>query len=298
MRRFKLALALILAFSFLPVLALAQDPVNFSVSTDWLADNLKNPNVVIVDIRKVEEYKAGHVPGAVNVFYGSWAVSKGGLQNELPSTDDLFETIGSAGITPGSTVIVVGKVDTMPDRVNATRVEWTLKYAGIGNAAVLDGGFNKWVKEKKPVTTTAARPKAQSYTGKVNPDMVATKSYVMSNLGKVILVDVREPAFYTGEKKLDFVAKPGHIKGAVNLPTLQVFNADGTFKSKQELANMAVPVVGDQTSKEIITYCDTGRFCSAWTVILMDLGYKKVRNYEGSMEEWSKEPNAPVVTGK
>ena len=71
------------------------DPI---VSTEWLQNNLNNANLVIVDVRKVEEYKAGHIPGAVNVVYGTWAVKKGDLLNELPAVDDLADAIGSAGI--------------------------------------------------------------------------------------------------------------------------------------------------------------------------------------------------------
>jgi len=71
--------------------------------------NLTNPQVVVVDVRKVEEYKAGHIPGAVNVAYGSWAIKKGDLLNELPPIDDLAEVIGNAGIDKDSIVVIVGK---------------------------------------------------------------------------------------------------------------------------------------------------------------------------------------------
>ncbi len=87
------------------------DPI---VSTDWLEKNLNNPNLVIVDLRKVEEYKTGHVPGAVNVFYGSWAIKKGELLNELPSIDDLAEVIGGAGIGTNSLVVLVDKEKKFP----------------------------------------------------------------------------------------------------------------------------------------------------------------------------------------
>lgn len=85
----------------------------------------------IVDIRKVEDYKAGHIPNAVNAFYGSWAIMKGGIRNELPAADDLFDVIGGAGIGSDSIIVLVGKTDAVPDRTDITRVAWTLKYAGI-----------------------------------------------------------------------------------------------------------------------------------------------------------------------
>ncbi|MBP8626293.1 MAG: sulfurtransferase [Syntrophorhabdales bacterium] len=265
-----------------------------AVSTDWLEKNLNNPNIVIVDVRKVEEYKAGHIPSAVNIYYGSWAITKAGIRNELPAIDDLFDIIGSAGITADTHVVVVGKVDTPPDKFDMTRVAWTLKYAGVKNVSILDGGYNKWMTDKKPVSTEAVKPKEKPYKAEVNKNLIVDKDYVLSKLGKAILVDVREPEFYQGKKKLDFVAKLGRIKGAVNLPNSLAFNKDSTFKSREELEKAASAAVGTDRSKEIITYCDTGKTCTAWAIILSDmLGYKDVKIYDGSTEEWTKDPNAP-----
>lgn len=272
-------------------LALSAEPV---VNTDWLEKNLGNSNVLIVDVRKVEEFKAGHIPNSINAFYGSWAISKGGIRNELPAIDDLFDLIGSIGITPDKHVIVVGKVDTPPDKFDMTRVVWTLKYAGVKNVSMLDGGYNKWVAEKKSISTETVKPKSTTYKAELNKNLIVDKNYVMSRLGKAILVDVREPEFFQGKKKLDFVAKLGHIKGAVNLPNSLAFNKDSTFKTKEELEKVAVAAIGTDKSKEIITYCDTGKTCTAWAIILSDiLGYKDVKIYDGSSEEWTKDPNAP-----
>lgn len=272
--------------------ASAAEPI---VTTEWVEKNLNNQDVVLVDVRKVEEYKAGHIPGSVNVFYGSWAITKAGLRNELPATDDLFDIIGSAGITPEKHVVVVGSVEPPPNRFDITRVVWTLKYAGVKNVSILDGGYNKWVADKKQVSTDAVKPKAAAYKGALQENLIVNKDYVMSSLGKAVLVDVREPDFFQGKKKLDFVAKPGHIKGAVNLPNSLIFNKDGTFKAKQELEKAATDVIGNDKTKEIITYCDTGKTCTAWAIILSDmLGYSNVKIYDGSTEEWTKDPNAPV----
>lgn len=266
-----------------------------AVTTDWLEKNMNNPNVVILDVRKVEEYKAGHIPNSVNVFYGSWAIGREGLRNELPPVDDLFDTIGAAGITVDSHVVVVGKVDAPPDKFDMTRVLWTLKYAGVKNVSFLDGGFNKWVAEKKAVSTEPVRPKSKEFKGQVNKNLIVDKGYVLSKIGKAIIVDVREQEFFQGKKKLDFVAKPGRIKGAVNLPNSLAFNKDSTLKSKDELEKVAIGVIGTDKTREIITYCDTGKTCTAWAIILSDmLGYKDVKIYDGSMEEWTKDPNAPV----
>ena len=286
---------LLVVFMFIvPISVIARD-VSPIVTTAWLESNLNNPKVVILDVRKVEDYKAGHIPGAVNVFYGSWVVTRDGSRNEVPLSDDLFDTIGSAGIGPDSIVVVVSKVDAMGDRTDGTRVAWTLKYAGVENVALLDGGYNKWVSDKKALSTDMVKPKPTTYKGKISENLFANKAYVLSHVGKALVIDGREPDFYLGKNKLDFVAKAGHVAGAVNLPTSQVFTQEGTYKDKAALEAMATAVVGKDTSREIITYCDSGKVATVWAFVLSEvLGFKNVKDYDGSMEEWSKDPAAPV----
>jgi thiosulfate/3-mercaptopyruvate sulfurtransferase len=300
LKLWKVLLVVLLILLPAAVLAQAIDPI---ISTEDLAKNLKNPNVVMVDIRKVEDYKAGHIPGAVGIFYNNWAPGKSGMQNEIPADDDLIDLLSGSGIQPDSTVVVYGTTGTGADRVNVTRVAWTLKYAGVQKISVLSGGFNKWMLEKKEVSREAAKPGAKAYKGKFNRDVLAKKDYVKSQIGKALIVDVREAPFFSGQQKLAFVAKAGHIKGAVNLPSGQIFekstpaeNAEiWTYKDMTALKNMAVGVVGNDLSKEIIVYCDSGRVASAWWFILSEgLGYNNVKNYDGSMEEWTKDETAPV----
>jgi len=306
MKKTKILMMTFIVLCLLPLAALAQafSPI---VTTEDLAAGLANPGLVIVDIRKVEDYKAGHIPGAVNVFYGTWAIKVGDNDNELPADDDLLDILGSAGIKPDSTVVVYGKADTPPERVNVTRVAWTLKYTGVKNVSVLSGGFDKWAGcDKRTVSAEAVMPKSVSYKGKLNKNVVVDKAYVMENLKKALIVDVREPDFYNGVQKLPFVAKAARIAGAVNLPTGQVFEkfppgadvagCSTVFKGKDVLKTAATAVVGDDLNREIIVYCDTGRFASAWWFILSEvLGYKNVKNYDGSTQEWMRDPTAPTI---
>ena len=284
-----LSLALIL-----PAIGIARsiDPV---VSTDWLAGNANDPKIVIVDIRKVEDYKAGHIPKAVNIFYNTWAITDGKLRNQVPPADDLADIINSAGIAADSKVVLVGNSDNPSNRANITRVAWTLKYAGFENVAILDGGWEKWTAEKKPVATDIVKPKAANFPLKLNKNMTVTKDAVKAAIGKELIVDAREKDFYEGKKKLEFVEKTGRIKSAVNLPVSAAYNPNGTFKSKKELADIAAKVVGTDLNKNIIVYCDTGKLATVWAYLLTDvLGYKNVRLYDGSSEEWMADPTAPV----
>ncbi len=293
-RSLRLSLVLVLLGLIIPFASMARD-IEPIVSTDWLEKNINNPKLIIVDIRKVEDYKTGHIPKALNVIYGSWAIMKGGLRNEIPPLDDLSDVISAAGIGPESLVVIVGKADTIPNRTDISRVAWTLKYAGIGDVAILDGGFDKWAADKKTLSTDLVKSKPTKYQVKAKEVMLANKDYVMNAIGKVMIVDVRELDFYQGIKKMDFVAKPGRIKGAVNFPTSQAYTKEGLFKSKADLAALVTAVIGADTNKEVILYCDTGKVSTAWSFIMTDLlGYKNVKTYDGSTEEWMKDPKAPV----
>lgn len=296
MKQLKTCALMMVVFALLipaAVMARGIDPI---VSTEWLDKNLSDAKLVIVDIRKVEEYNAGHVPGAINIFYNIWAPGKGDMQNELPADDDLKDALSSNGIAADSKVVVVGKTDTPPDKVNVTRVALTLLYAGVNDVAVLDGGFNKWTADGKKVSTDAVKPKSKTYKGKFNKGLFIKKEDVAAKVGKAIILDTREPAFFSGEKKLDFVAKPGHVKGAVNLPTMSlIFNAEGTYKAAADLKALAAKAAGEDTAKEIIVYCDSGRVASAWWYLLREvLGYKDVKIYDGSFQDWAKDANLPV----
>ncbi len=187
-----LKVLLVLALLFLPLTVMARD-MDPIVSTNWLQDNLSNPKLVIVDVRKTEEYKAGHIPGAVNVFYGSWAIKKGDLLNELPPLDDLMDAIGSVGIGKASWVVVVGKTEKIPDQFDMTRVAWTLKFAGIENASILNGGQDQWIKEKRALSQEMVKVKAKPYQAMVNKNLFVDKKYVLAKLGTATIVDPKFP---------------------------------------------------------------------------------------------------------
>ncbi len=155
-------LAAVFLTLLMPALVFARDipPV---VSTDWLSANLKNPKLIVLDVRSVEDYREGHIPGAVNAFYRAWAYMKDGLFSSLPEKDDIDDTIGYFGIHFDNWIVVTGCMDTPRLSYQSARVVCTLQYAGIANVALLDGGMNKWVAEKKPLSTKIERRKAKLF---------------------------------------------------------------------------------------------------------------------------------------
>ncbi len=266
------------------------------VPASWLNENLKNPALVILDIRRVEHYKEGHVPGALSLTYAAWRTMEKNLDCELPHKDDLSDTICSSGIQADAHVVIVGNTDTELQLMNATRVAWTLKYAGVKHPAILDGGFKKWVSSKYPVSEDWVRRPKTDHKCTWNENVLATKKYIESHLGKVTIVDTRSESLYRGEKSDPMLKRKGHIRGAVNLPYSLVFTKDGTFEDTAKLKALASKAVGDVKDKGIVLLCCNGQFASSWWFALSEvLRYRDVKIYDGSMEEWCRDPEAPLV---
>jgi thiosulfate/3-mercaptopyruvate sulfurtransferase len=290
----KLLMLLILVL-LLPGVGQARDipPI---VSTDWLLANLKNSKLIILDVRRVEDFREGHIPKALSAFYGAWVYMKNGLFGSLPEKDDIDDTISYVGIGFDNWVVITGCMDTPRLSYQSARVACTLQYAGIENVALLDGGMNKWISEKKPLSNKIERRKASNFRGKYTGEVFANKDYLKERVGKLVHLDVREREFFTGEKKMDCVAKAGHMPGAFNMPTSCAFNADKTFKTKEELAVITEAAIGIDRAAAIVTYCDTGQCCPIWSYLLKQvLGYTNVRLYVGSMQEWMQDTQAPVT---
>lgn len=288
----------------------AIDPI---VSTQWLENNINTPNLFILDTRVPDNYAKGHIPGAINVpglgnFYLCLFAPDCGLWMELPEEAALLTTIGNAGITGDSLVVVVGRtVDPYaPYAVaDAARVAITLLYAGVENVAILNGGYDKWAAEGKTTSTVPVSPTKAAYTGVVNKAMFVPKDYVEKKIGKSTIVEAREADIYFGIVQEPWTKRAGHIPSAkcLSSPWLWTFTKDkkgaityGTWKDANVIREMALAVLGEDASKEIIVYCGVGGYASAlYFALTQVIGYKNVKFYDGSMQEWSADPNAQVI---
>lgn len=282
----KFVLILLIVAVATPVFARGIDPV---VSAEWLEANLGN--VVIVDMRKIDDYKAGHVPGAVSLL--GLYVPMSGLSNEVPDADELSELLAEAGIDAKSKVVVV---ETDGARFAwATRAAWTLVYAGVADVAVLDGGFAAWTKANKRVTTGLEFKDETKFEVKFVPGYFADKAYFLNSLKSAQIVDARAYDTYFGITKQSFVDQFGHIPGAFMLPASWITDANGMVKAKTELEAMAVAQKLN-ARQEVVIHCDSGVLCTAWWWILsQQLGWTNVRSYDGSAQEISKDPSVKFV---
>jgi len=265
------------------------------VTTDWLAQHMNDAALVIVDIRSDKEYSAGHIPNAVHVPMPSWVVERDGLLLEVPEDAALCQALGSAGIGADSKVIVVNRANHPYPLADTVRVADMLIYAGVRNASVLSGGYDKWVKEKRPTSDAPFKPKPVTYTGKMNKDMFVSKKVVKERMGKCTLVDARTPDVYFGVVKEPFCTRAGHIPGATCWPVPWMWTDEGVYKNTEEIRETAAGVMGGDPSREIIVYCGVGGYgAAAWFVLHEVLGYQNVKIYDGSAQEWTADPEAPV----
>jgi len=165
------------------------------VSTDWLAQNLYASRLVIVDIRNADQYQKGHIPGSISAPFNSWIAHFNELTLELPSDQAIADRLGSIGIRDAASnmVLIVNRMETDFGRADTTRVAWTCIVAGLINVAILDGGYTKWIRENKSISTEAATPVPSNYLGSFNRISIASGSLIRRRLKDFIILDTRSP---------------------------------------------------------------------------------------------------------
>jgi len=269
------------------------------VSTDWVADNLNNPDVRIIESNEDPLlYPSGHIRGAVEV---DWTTDL----NDQVMRDYLdkagFEALASRiGITPETTVVFYG------DKNNwwATYAFWVFQLFGHTNAKIMDGGRLKWLGEKREFTRDKPSYDATTYHAPDRDDSVvrAFRDEVMQHQqagGQ--LVDVRSPAEFSGEKlhmegyPQEGTLRGGHIPGAKSVPWSRAANEDGTFKDADGLKAIYIEEQGLNPDEPTISYCRIGeRSSHTWFVLNFLLGFKNVKNYDGSWTEWGNSVGVPI----
>jgi len=274
------------------------------VTTEWLQAELARPDLVILQLSTAEEFVKAHIPGAVGADFAREFVApavEGGLRTELPTADDLQRVLRAKGVTATSRVVVV--FDQPNAFTRAGRTFFTLEWGGLaGRVAVLDGGLPKWVREGRPTATGAGKaPVASSLV--LTPEMRrrATKDDVRAAVAGARtregsragtrIVDARDTVFYQ-DLRDNGMPRGGHVATAVNLPFSVVTNADGTLRSREELAQL-VAGAGIAADEPLVSYCHIGMQASWMYFALRVLG-RDVRMFDGSFDEWSRDPSLPV----
>ena len=265
-----------------------------TVSTDWLAKNLKAPNLVLLHVGEKSEYDAGHIPGARFVKLDDISVSahdrQTGLALEMPQPDSLRARLEALGISDRSHVIVYYGNDWVSP---ATRVIFTLDYAGLGaSASLLDGGMLAWKAEGRPLSTDLAKPApGQLAALKVKP-IVVDAAWVKSRLGdpKFHLIDGRAAVFYDGVETGG--SRKGHVAGARSLPFTEVFDEKLRLRSPEQVRALLAKA-GVAPGDTVVAYCHIGQQATAVLFAARSVGHP-VLLYDGSYQDWSRRSELPV----
>ena len=268
------------------------------VNTDWLAANLDNPNVRVIEVSVIPGvYERGHIPGAVNFVWHTDFVDI--VQRDIVSRERFEELVRAAGVNDDSTIVLYGDTNNWFAAWGA----WVFNIYGAQDVRILDGGRVKWEAEGRELAVTPPSPAVGTFTA-AEPNL-SLRAFLPDVLTIVkgesnkALIDIRSPAEFEGtifapEGFQELAIRAGHIPTAVNVPWGRAVREDGTFKSVEELRELYASV-GVDGSKPVVVYCRIGERAShTWFILSQILGYE-VALYDGSWTEWGNTVGVPIT---
>jgi thiosulfate/3-mercaptopyruvate sulfurtransferase len=279
----------------------------FLVETEWLAEHLKDHGVRVLDCTThlpplpdnsyytvrpgLDEFLKGHIPGSAFVDMDrDVADTSAPFHFMLPSSTQFAEAMSALGI--GRDTLVVSYSGA--NHWWATRMWWMLRVFGHECAAVLNGGFQKWCREGRPVESGIAKRCAGTHFAprSARREMVATREDVLAAIGAagICTINALRPEQHTGTGGV-YYGRRGHIKGSINLAAMATVGGDNVYKSAEELRRMFAEPLSKPT---VITYCGGGIAASADTLVLTMLGHDNVKLYDASLSEWARDPALPM----
>ncbi len=257
------------------------------VTTDWLAGRLHEPNLRIIDIRghvapatdplphyfnHRDDYFKCHIPGAAFIDWVHEITDPADPRHARIAPPARFaEAMQRAGI--GNDAFVVAYDDAQG--LFAARLWWALNYYGHGKVAVLDGGWQKWVGEGRPVSDVVAPVPPAIFTPRQQPEWMRNGDDVASRPDRTVLLDLRSPAEYHGQASR--AKRAGHIPGALNWPRSTLNAADGTLLPADELRRRLADLGVTEDTPEVITYCNAGVSASMGLLALRVAGITQQR---------------------
>ncbi len=271
----------------------------------------RNERFVILEaswavLEKAKAYHLGHIPGAIH--FNTDDLENGSPRWRLRETKELHQAIGQAGITPDTTVIVYGE-----KLIAAARVWWVLKYAGVRDARLLDGGFEAWAEAGYPVEKESRLPRPVEFAAPVASHLLATTEYVRDRLHSsgVWMADVRSMEEFTGRTSgYSYLDAKGRIPSAAPLGDgddgAHIYRQrDGRLRPPAEILahwrkQGIVPAKdGRRFEREVVFYCGGGWRSSVAFFYAWLLGFENVRNYSDGWSGWSTDYHAnPAAKGR
>ena len=265
------------------------------VSTEWLENELNNEDVIVIDVRKKDQYDSGHIPGAFHMTPGEvFQQEIDGVKGMLPSASHIEKNLSITGATPNSTIVFYDGNSNLW----SSRGLWALEVYGHKNTKLLDGVWGKWESEGREISTSPPDPKSSNYkfSSSINSNLIAGLDEIIESIDdpSKIVCDTRSPEEYSGKDVR--AERGGHIPNSKNVNWVMGVNDTGEFKSADELKKLYGDA-GITDGETIYTLCQTAvRATHTWFILTDLLGEKNVKVYDGSWTEWGNDSSLPIET--
>lgn len=279
------------------------DRSNWFVSTDWLAEHGNSPDVVVVDGSwhlpttgrdAYQEYLTGHIPGALYFDIDAIADGDNPLPHMLPAPEVFAAAVGALGIDDRQRIVVYDAAGL----ASAPRVWWTFKVMGATDVVLLDGGFDKWQAEGRPVDTAVTKRPARTFETHFDASAVRDLDQIRDGVAASAfqLVDARARARFLGEAPEPRAGlRSGRVPGSYNVPFTELLE-DGRLKGPSEIRR-AFTEAGVDLEQPIVTTCGSGVTAAVLTLALETAGVANAGLYDGSWVEWGGRDDTDVVSG-
>lgn len=274
------------------------------ISVSEVAKHIDDPEWVIVDSRfKLadpaqgrKDYESAHIPGAVYAHLDqdlSGPIIKGITgRHPLPSVEDVTKVFSRFGINSRVQVVAY---DDMGGALAAGRVWWLLRWLSHVSVALLDGGWQEWIKNGLAVRSGNETNQARKFIPHPRNDLIVSAEDLdaMRKNPQYRVLDARAADRFRGENEtIDPVA--GHIPGTISVPYADNLNPDGTFQAKERLAARYKGVLSGVPIQHVVCYCGSGVTATHDILAIVMAGFGEARLYAGSYSEWITDPNRPV----
>jgi len=276
----------------------------FTVDADWLQKRLGEPGLAIVDAswylpaQKRDaraEYEAAHIPGARFLDQDAISDPDTSLPHTLPSPQHFAQYVGAMGISADDTIVIYDG----PGFFSAPRGWWMFRVMGVFQVYILDGGFDRWKAEGRPVTAEPTKMAPNVFHADFDAARVASLADMrrIVGTGESQIADARSAGRFAGtEPEPRPGIRSGHMPGARSVPVSELAE-NGVFLPKDRLRKV-IEDAGIDLSKPVVTSCGSGITAAVITLALETLGHTDNRLYDGSWTEWGGLGDTPVVTGK